>query len=125
MFLGDIDGNGADTNSEGKRYAAADRARGLDQVDRLAVLAEHGNVALRQEVAQVDEGFHVATHDRNRLADKDVQEGIALSGRSVEHINGSDRRSIHPAVGGDPAGVGARHDAAELGGEGVAALCSD
>ena len=45
---------------EREGYAAADGAGGLDQVDRLAVLAENRDVSLGQQVAEVDDRFHVS-----------------------------------------------------------------
>ena len=67
---------------EADAYAAANRARGLDQIDSLTVLAHDRNVALRQEVAQVDQRFQVTgenAHGRNSLAHEEIEEGIALS----------------------------------------------
>ena len=66
---------------EGEGYAAADGAGGIDEIDCLAILAQDRNVSLSQQIADIDQGFHVATQSRDGLADEDVQERIALSGR--------------------------------------------
>src|SRR5882672_8067275 len=70
--------------------AAANGAGGLNQVDGLAVLAHHRHIALRQQVAQVDQHLHVRGKEAqgwNGLADENVQVGIALSRGGVEHIH--------------------------------------
>ena len=46
---------------EGEGYAAADRAGGINEVDRLAVVADDRDVSLGEEVADVDQGLHPAT----------------------------------------------------------------
>src|SRR5271165_3926696 len=98
-------------------HAAAHRAGGLNEIDGLAVLAYHRHIALRKQVTQVDERLHVCgqkTQRRNGLADENIKEGIALSRGGVEHIYGSQCRTTHPAIGSDPASVGAGRSAAEL-----------
>src|ERR1017187_3169838 len=82
---------GAKSSLKREGNATADGPGGLDHIDGLAILAEDGNVSLRQEVAQVDDGFHVAAHAGKRLADEDVEERIALSRRGVEHIDRGNR----------------------------------
>ena len=44
---------------EGDGDAAADGAGSLNQIEGLAVLTHHGDIALGQQVAQIDERFHV------------------------------------------------------------------
>ena len=75
---------------EGNAYAAANGAGCLDQIDGLAVLAHDRHIALRQQVAQVDQRFHVGGQEaqgRNPLPNEKIKEGIALSWRGVEHIH--------------------------------------
>ena len=66
---------------EGNRHAASNRACGLNQIDGLAILAHDRRIALCEQVAQVDERFHVSrkkSQGGNRLPDENIQEGIAL-----------------------------------------------
>src|SRR4051812_10595914 len=58
----------------------------------------------------------------NRLADEDVEIGIALSRRGIEHIYRSEGGAIGPAVGGDPAGVGSAHRSTEFSRQSMSSL---
>src|SRR5271169_1423135 len=107
---------------EGEGDAAADGARGLDEIDGLAILAEDGNIALRQQVAHVDDRLHAAAEAGNRLAEENVEERIALSGRSVEHVDRSDGRTVDPSVRSNPTCVGTWHGSAQLGRESMPTL---
>src|SRR5438270_2474657 len=107
---------------ERKRYAAADGTGGLDEVDGLTVLAKDWHIALRQKIAQVDDGFHVAAQGADRLTEEEVQKRIALSGRGVEHVDRGDSRAIHPSVRCDPAGVSAGSRSTQLRGDRMPAL---
>ena len=73
-----------------------------------------------KQVANIDQGLDVAPQRWDRLADEDVQERIALSGRSVEHIDRGEGLAVDPTVGGDPASVGHRNLAAEFRSDGAA-----
>src|ERR1051326_1766558 len=98
--------------------AAANAAGGVYQVQRAAVLTQHRNVSLREQIAHVNEGFHVATEAWDWLAGENIQERLALACGSIKHIHGCEFRTIDPAVGSDPAGMSARDGARELGGYG-------
>src|SRR5437868_1867545 len=69
--------------------SGANGTRGLHEIKRAAILSDKGNISLREQVAQVDQGFHVAGEEAGgkRLAHKDVQVWIGTSGRGVEHIH--------------------------------------
>src|SRR5277367_4249883 len=109
-------------NSEIDSDAAAHGAGSLDEIDGLAVLAHNRHVALRQQVAQVEEHFHVSGQEAqgwNGLADEKIQIRIALSGGRVEHIHGSKSGVADPAIRGNPTGMRPRNPAFELGSESV------
>ncbi len=100
----------------------------MHKVDGLAVLAENRDVSLRQQVAQIDDHFHVSgqkSQAGNGLTHEDIQEGIALSRGRIEHIDRGKGRTVHPAIRGDPSGVSTRDGAAELAGDGMTALRAD
>ncbi len=62
--------------------AATHRARRLYQVQRATILTNHGHVALRQKIADLQQNLHVGrkeTHVWNWLTHKEAQEGIDLS----------------------------------------------
>ena len=44
---------------EGERHSTPHRAGGLHQVDGLTILTDHGDVTLGEQIAHVDDGFHV------------------------------------------------------------------
>jgi hypothetical protein len=44
---------------ESKRHATAHR-RAKHRVNRVPVISQHGDVSLRQKIAQIDDGLHVA-----------------------------------------------------------------
>src|SRR5580698_7125396 len=108
---------------EAEGHAGTDGAGGLDQVYGLAILAEDGDVSLSEEVAEIDDGFDVATVGGQGLAHEEIQVRIAGAGRGVEHVDwGQGSRSFDPAIRGDPAGMGARQGAGQFRGDRVAAL---
>ena len=59
---------------EAEGYAATHRARRLHQIKRVPVPSHHGHIALRQQISQVHENFHVSGEEggRNRLPDEEV-----------------------------------------------------
>src|SRR2546423_11399658 len=72
----------AATTSESDSHAAADGAGGLHQVNGLAILPHHGHIALRQQIAQIDEHFHVGGQEAeggDRLAKGEVKAGFPLA----------------------------------------------
>src|ERR1700730_7764477 len=113
---------GQRTELEAERHATADGACGLHQIHGLAILAEDRDVSLRQEIADVDDRFHMAAQAGDWLADKNIQERIGLSWRRVEHVDRRKGRAVYPAVRRDPASVGMGRGSAQLRGEGGAAL---
>src|ERR1035438_5822336 len=76
---------GAKSSLKREGNATADGPGGLDHIDGLAILAEDGNVSLRQEVAQVDDGFHMAAHAGKRLAGGDGG-GRTKQGRATKTL---------------------------------------
>src|SRR5208283_2349414 len=114
-------------NLEVESHAAAHGARGLHQVDGVPVLAEDGNVALRQEIAEIDEELQVSGEEAggNRLAEEEIEIRIGLAGRGVEQIDRSQDMAARVAVGSHPVGFGFRYGSAELGGDGLAGFGAD
>src|SRR5215471_4475404 len=55
----------------------------------------------------------------DRLPEKEVEKGIGLSSRSIEHVYRGQHPTASPAVRSDPMRLGARCLAAELRGQGV------
>src|SRR5450759_1340493 len=98
--------------SERERHAAADAARRLHQVYRTAIGSDHRNVALCQQVTQVNQGLHAARHKMHPghgLTNEEVEEPIRLSSRCIEEIDGGKRASTRPTIRNDPLGVPSRY----------------
>src|SRR3954468_21206037 len=92
-------------NLEAESHAAADAAGGLDQIDCLAVLANHRNVALRHQVADIDECFHLRGNEVslwNRLPNEDIEVRLGLAGGCVELIDRRERLPIRPFIRSHP-----------------------
>src|SRR4051812_48580073 len=69
--------------SETERHSAAHRARRLHQIQRLAVAADHRNVAFRQQVPHVYQQLHMLRQEpdsRHRLPHEQAEERVRLSG---------------------------------------------
>src|SRR6478609_3985392 len=79
---------------EVKRQSATHGARGLHQIDSPSVLPEDRNISLGQQVADFDDYVHMSSQRfaaANRLTQENVEEGISLSRRGVEHIHRGER----------------------------------
>src|SRR2546430_2412301 len=73
-----------------ERYPATHCACRLHQVHGVLILPQQRNITLSQQVAYVDKRIHVTrskTGSRDRLSEENIQVGIRLPCRSVEHVN--------------------------------------
>src|SRR5215470_7449617 len=90
---------------EAEGDAAADGAGRLHQVNGFAVVAHNGNVALGEQIAEIDKNLHVSGKDAigDGLADKEIEIRIGLAGRGIEEIDRGQGLAVGPTIGRDPA----------------------
>src|SRR5690242_8409429 len=105
------------SNLESESQAPAHAARGLHQVHGVAVRSDHRHIALRQQITNVKESFHVPGHSMESwqwLPDEQVEEWIGLPGGRIEHIDWKQALAARPAIGRNPLRLAARQCAVNL-----------
>src|SRR5258708_16466410 len=83
----------------------------------MSISPEDRQVPLRNPVAQVQQGFHLArnkSHARKRLPDEDAEVRVHLSGRLIKSVYRSKRAAAGPAIRSNPPGLGSRNVAGKL-----------